>query len=180
VGFALLFAWTADALCGGRGLPATALAVVLGVTVLQFQADERFRISRDIADRAQTLRFLARHAPDGLPIVVANQHTFVQLAHYASAELGHRLRYLADPEAALRRFGHNAGERGVLELRHWAALDVQEYRLAIGSGGSFLVYDGQGGRGSWLLDALKADRLPTEVSAEDGRRVLLLVRPRSP
>jgi hypothetical protein len=111
---------------------------------------------------------------------VANQHTFVQLAHYASAELGHRLRYRADPAAALRRFGHNAGERGVLELRHWAALDVQEYRLAIGSGGSFLVYDGQGGRGSWLLDALKADRLPTEVSAEDGRRVLLLVRPRSP
>jgi hypothetical protein len=180
VGFALLFGWTTDVLCGGRGLPAAALALVVGVTVLQFQADERFRISRDIADRAQTLRFLARHAQDDLPIVVASQHTFVQLAHYASPELGQRLRYLADPEAALRRFGHNAGERGVLELRRWAALDVQEYRVAIGSGLPFLVYDTQGGRGSWLLDALETDRLPTEGRAADGRRVLLLVRPRSP
>jgi hypothetical protein len=110
-----------------------------------------------------------------LPIVISDHHTFFCLAHYAPQDVGSRLVYLADPEAALRHLGHNSAEQGALALLGpWFHLNVQEFLPYIASHRRFLFY---GNIGDWdyILYELEAINAHVELIGRDDDRLLFLV-----
>ena len=85
--------------------------------------------------------------------------------------------YLADPDLALKRLGHNSVERGMLDLlRPWFRLNVLEFEPYIAAHARFLVY-GDFVRLSflnWLLPELHARGWRTELLNRGGDNLLLL------
>jgi len=113
-----------------------------------------------------------------LPIVVADPQTFVVLSHYARADIGSRLVYLADPKLALQYLGHNSVERGMIDLvGPWFRMPVVAFDRFLAEHRRFLVY-GDFVRLSflnWLLPELHARGIRTELLNRAGDTMLLLV-----
>ena len=99
-------------------------------------------VSRAQVDRAN--EWLANQDPE-LPVVVADAQSFTVLSHYGSQEVRSRMVYLADPDLALKRLGHNSVERGMLDLlRPWFRLNVLEFEPYVAAHARFLVYGDSG------------------------------------
>ncbi len=113
----------------------------------------------------------------GLPVVVADPHSFVVLSHYAAPELRPSLVYLADPVLALKYLGHNSIERGMLDLiGPWFGMHVVRYREFMQAHPAFLVY-GDFVRNSfinWILPDLRAQGMRIELLERGGDNLLLL------
>ena len=120
--------------------------------------------------------WLANQDPE-LPVVVADPQSFTVLSHYGSQEVRSRMVYLADPDLALKRLGHNSVERGMLDLlRPWFRLNVLEFEPYMAAHARFLVY-GDFVRLSflnWLLPELHARGWRTELLNRGGDNLLLL------
>jgi len=125
-------------------------------------------------DPVQAHRLLDR--PD-LPVAVANGVLYLQLAWYAPPELGARLHYLADPEAARLHTGSDSVDRALTELRRWRKLNITDRAAFLARHDRFLVYlseDGaDGARFQWLPDRLRHDKVVLTVVARDRGRMLL-------
>jgi hypothetical protein len=119
--------------------------------------------------RRSTLAFLDRRAAAGQPVVVASGHDFLELSHDAAAAGGRpRLLYLADPRSAIRVIGTDTIDRGILELRNFAPLDVASYPAYARRGRSFELLSG--GTWDWLTAALhRRGARMTVVARQDGR-----------
>jgi hypothetical protein len=72
------------------------------------------------------------------------------LYYYAPKDISSRLVYLADPQASLRYLGHTVVDQGILDLKSWFRLNVQEYKPYVGSHQRFLVYNRLRGERSWF------------------------------
>jgi hypothetical protein len=82
---------------------------------------------------------LQGQADPALPIVAAEPHVFMALAHYAPPAVTDRLVYLGDVEASQRRLGHNSVERGMVDLvGPWFRLPVRPYKSYIAAHPRFL------------------------------------------
>ena len=131
-------------------------------------------VSQAQVNRAK--EWLANHDPE-LPVVVADAQSFTVLSYYGSQEVRSRMVYLADPDLALKRLGHNSVERGMLDLlRPWFRLNVLEFEPYIAAHARFLVY-GDFVRLSflnWLLPELHARGWRTELLNRGGDNLLLL------
>jgi hypothetical protein len=123
-----------------------------------------------------------------LPIVVADLHTFMTLAYYAPPGISSRVVYLADPQASLRYLGHDTVDRGILDLKPWFQVAVEEYEPYIASHDRFLVYlEVQGERNwlgyywgrpwalSWLLYDLPGAPVHIELMRRNKNSLLFLV-----
>jgi len=132
-------------------------------------------ISRATVERP--INWVAAVPDRTLPIVVADPHTFTVVWHYDDA-IRPRLVYLADPDLALERLGHNSVERGMLDLvRPWFGMNVLEFEPFIARHERFLVYGDFVRRAflNWLLPELHARGLRTELLNRSGDDMLLLV-----
>jgi hypothetical protein len=123
-----------------------------------------------------------------LPIVAADLHTFMMLTHYAPSAIASRVVYLADPQSSLRYLGHDTLDRGILDLKPWFPVAVEEYDVYVGSHNRFLIYqDVQGERNwlgyywgrpwewSWLLYALPSAPVHIELVSRNDDSLLFLV-----
>lgn len=132
-------------------------------------------VSRIAIDRPAEWVAAAGHAD--LPVVVADPHSFIVLSHYAAPELRQRIVYLADPERALRRLGHNSVERGMLDLlQPWFGMHVERFDPYLADRSSFFVY-GDFVRLSflnWLLPELQERRYHLELLDRAGDNMLFL------
>ncbi len=123
------------------------------------------------------VKLLQSESEGGLPIVASDPHTFIQLAHYAPPEISSRLVYLADPQASLRRLGHNSVERGMVDLlKPWFKLNVTDYQSYVASRPRFLVY-GNLGFLSWIMPELKEDGMRIELRGRSDNNFLFSVYP---
>jgi len=101
-------------------------------------------------------------------------HTFMSLAYYAPQDIASRVVYLADPEMSLRHLGHTTVDQGILDLKPWFRLNVEEYGPYVASQQRFLVY-GSMGFLEWLLYELPAANRMIELRSQNEDRLLFLV-----
>lgn len=157
-------------------------AVCLGGWFIVGQARELRHPTYDLLPvRAEAMtrpsEWLRSVADQSLPLVVAEAHTFTALSHYAPADVTSRLVYLADPELALQRLGHNSVERGMLDLLGpWFGMNVKPFRPFMAEHSRFLVYGSFVGVGflNWLLPELQARGMHIELLNQAGDTLLLL------
>ena len=113
------------------------------------------RVREDRADHQATYTFLESHATDQLPILIANPMSFLELAHRPPPEIAPRLLYLADPQLGIQDTGTDNVERGVVEMKHWAGMNVQSFPAWLASGRPCYVYtESDPDRFEWLLPEL--------------------------
>jgi hypothetical protein len=177
-GLSILVAVAARQLDRGKLILAAPLLVVMCL-----HATERFGELRSqvawLDHRDRNARALLRSAHNTrLPLVVASGLDFLELSHDVSQTPHLRLAYLADTEAALRYFGVDTVERGILELGRIARLQVVPYRDFLRSHQRFLVFGRSDVRNwgyfAWLPEQLRHDRRQIRVWArsDDGTATL--------
>jgi hypothetical protein len=99
---------------------------------------------------SNTYEFLQTKGDPRLPIVAGDPHTFMTLAYYAPPAISSRVVYLANPQVSLRYFGHDTVDRGMLDLKPWFPVAVEEYDTFLVSHDRFLVYTRVRGDRTWL------------------------------
>jgi hypothetical protein len=87
-----------------------------------------------------TYGFLENYAPGDAPIVISGPMDFTELTYNAPPELAGRLTYLADPRLALQYTGTDDAEKGLVEMKSWAGLNVRPFSRFIASGQRCYVY----------------------------------------
>jgi hypothetical protein len=112
----------------------------------------------------------------GLPLVIADPHSFVTLSHYGAAETKAQLVYLADSDRALARLGSNSVERGMLDLvKPWFHMNVEPFESFVATHNEFFVYGDfvRSGFLNWILPELHAHGVRTELLNRAGDDLLL-------
>lgn len=174
IGFSILFAFAAHRLLDGRAIIGASLVVVLcsGFVVLEVRT---FQSMVEVSSaQAKTYEFLRLNNENQLPIVASDPHTFMTLAHYAPRDITVRLVYLADPQASLRHLGFTSVDQGMLNLKPWFRLKIEEYAPYVASQQQFLVY-GPIGWLNWLLSDLTATNRRIELKGRNRENLLFLV-----
>ena len=98
----------------------------------------------------KTYAFLQERNQSQLPIVAADLHSFMMIAHSAPQHLSSRIVYLADPQASIRHLGHDTVDRGILDLNPWFHVPVEKYASFMSTHSQFLIYARARGIPSWL------------------------------
>ena len=130
-----------------------------------------------VQDREAVIKMIEADAAKDLPVVLSDQHLFLDLSHYGG-DLRPRLIYLSDPEASMRHLGHNSLERGMIDLlKPWFHLNVQPYGPYIASQSAFLLCGDPQHFLNWVLDDLVSSGAQLELRARQKAVVLFLVRP---
>jgi hypothetical protein len=116
-------------------------------------------------------RLLLNRAPANLPVVSGNPFDFLDLSYYNPSA---HVTYVADPVEARRRTGSDAPDLGLLALRHWAPIHVEEYATFAGRRQPFLLHWFPN-RFSWLLPKLSESGASVRLVAENSKEKLFLV-----
>jgi hypothetical protein len=188
IGFSILLAFSAYRLLDGRAIVGVALVLFYcswftALEVKYFQYE-----NASVLSQIKTYDLLRSESENSLPIVVSDAHTFMILTYYAPRDIASRVIYLADPEMSLRHLGHTTVDQGILDLKPWFRLKVEEYGPYVASQQRFLVYGKIGNfngllseltaanvRISWLLSELIAANMQIELKGQNGNSLLFLV-----
>jgi hypothetical protein len=174
IGFSILIAFASYRLLDGRAIMGVSLVVLLSSGFVVREVRNFRSIVEASLDQARTYDFLRSNNKNELPIVASDLHTFMTLAHYAPSDIASRVVYLADPQASLRHLGHSSVDQGILDLKPWFRLRIEEYRPYIASQQRFLVY-GSIGWLNWLVAELTATNRRIELKGRDKENLLFLV-----
>jgi hypothetical protein len=150
IGVSILWALTLHRIDGERATVSTCFiffASLWFVIAVGLQFKHQTSITKNWAN---TYEFLQSTTDPTLPIVAAELGSFMTLAYYAPPDISSRIVYLANPEAALRHIGHDSLDQGILDLRPWFPVSVEEYRAFIPTHDHFLVYTRILGDATWL------------------------------
>jgi hypothetical protein len=150
IGFSILCSLAFKRLDRGRpiiGVCFTLLSCLWFVVMGVNQFNHQSTITRAWSN---TYEFLQSEGDPGLPIVAGDPHTFMTLAYYGPSALASRVVYLANPQASLRFFGHDTVDRGMLDLKPWFHVAVEEYDAYVASHDRFLIYARVRGDRTWL------------------------------
>lgn len=189
IGFSILFAFAARTMMNGRSIVGATFVISLCVGFV-FVAVRNFQsLNATSLNQIKTYEFLRSNGESKLPIVASDLHTFMLLAYYAPRDISSRLVYLADPQASLRYLGHTVVDQGILDLKPWFRLNVEQYRPYVASQQRFLLYTRVRGDRSWvgcfwgmpwdlnwLLYELERDNMQIELRARNQDDLLFLVR----
>jgi hypothetical protein len=140
IGLSLIVGWGLYSALAGHRAAAVALALVLCgfLAVKEFQTYRR--VAYDSVLQSSTYSFLERNAPGDAPIVISGPMDFTELTYNAPRDLSGRLTYLADPWLALKYTGTDDAEKGLVEMKSWAGLNVEPFPGFIASGQKCYVY----------------------------------------
>jgi hypothetical protein len=168
VGCAILLAFIVERRTAGNLVLALLLMAIFLGNFIQGGWQEYRQLARVRADIDRTCAILKGPGGTDLPVVVADPFAFLQLVHYAPAELRSRLVFLSDVEAAR---GHNASDPrdwALRQLRQWADLPIRDYAPFLAANRDFLLC----GDGGWLRSALESGgRSCRPISAQRGLRL---------
>jgi hypothetical protein len=182
IGFAVLGGFIAAVAFANRRLMALVALVCLvgwcGLTRAREWVDPPSSSMPDSDAAVQGSVQLLRSDPERqLSLVMADPHTFTVLSHYAPPDIRSRLVYLADPNLALKRLGHNSVERGMIDLvKPWFRMNVVDYETFVAGQPRFLVFGNTGRLAflNWLLPELQARGMRLEVRGRRGDNLFLL------
>ena len=185
LGVSVLVAWTSARLLDGRAfLGAIILLLSCGGFVMLWARS--FPITPETV-LSQMYAIVRSETESELPVVVSDPHNFMMLSHYAPHDLSSRFVYLADPERSLHHLGHNTMDRGILDLKLWFRLNIQESEGYRSEHPRFLLYVHAGYLGgplsggqvapdfNWLLSDLAATGWHLELKARQDNQLLFLV-----
>jgi Dolichyl-phosphate-mannose-protein mannosyltransferase len=157
IGLSILIAWGIHWLLQGQ----RAVAVGLGLLLLGFLVVKEAQTYRGaVAYRAlqvSTYSFLETYARGDAPIVISGSTAFTELTYQAPSAIAGRLLYLADPGLALQYTGTNSAEKGLLEMKHWAGLNVQPFQAFTATGRTCYIFvDNFPDQYRWTIPELRA------------------------
>jgi hypothetical protein len=173
IGLSILLSWSLARMGRfDRVLGLVLAGITLGCWLIVGLRDyQQFVSNRESQDL--TFQFLASNATD-LPLVIAAPHQFFVQSHAAAGEHRGHFIYLADVPLALEYTGTDTVERGLLALKHYAPLDVQDYRSFAAAHERFLVYGFPDPFGWVVQNLLRAGR-SISVKGRNGDSLLYLV-----
>ena len=174
IGFGILIAFSTYRLLDGRAIIGASLVMLLCSEFAMVQIRNFQRIIDVSSAQAKAYEFLRSNNESQLPIVVSDLHTFMTIAHYAPQDIASRVVYLADPQASLRYLGHSSVDQGILDLKPWFGLKIEEYTSYVGSQQQFLVY-GPIGWLNWLVSELIGNNRRIELKGRHSDNLLFLV-----
>jgi len=184
LGISVLMAWTSARLLSGRALLGAIMLILScgGLVMLwarSFPATPETVLGQMYA--------VVRNEPEKeLPVVVSDPHNFMMLSHYAPDDLVSRFVYLADPERSLHHLGHNTMDRGIIDLKPWFPLNIQESEAYQSTHSRFFLSVHAGYLGgslsggqvapdfNWLLSDLVATGWHLELKTRQDNRLLFL------
>lgn len=149
------------------------LACALAVNLIGVSTIERISREEEGGLISRSARFLESAAPSDMPIVISEVLVFHKLSFYAPERLASRLRYVPDPTNSLFYLGHDTIDQGLLTLRPWFPLRIEEYHGYLQENRRFLVY-GQANSWTWLTYALIRDGFSLHLIGRNSQRTLLL------
>jgi hypothetical protein len=176
VGLCILIALGLHPLLRGRAAPGVILLFCLAGGfaargIMTGQASEKRAQNREAV-----VKMLQSGPAGDLPVAISDMHYFLLLSHYAPPEVRSRLVYLADPEASLRRLGHNSLERGMFDLlKPWFKLNVREYRPYVSTGHPFLLCGEPQNFLNWILGDLISSGAHLELVGSHQETLIFLV-----
>ncbi|MFL6446214.1 MAG: glycosyltransferase family 39 protein [Bryobacteraceae bacterium] len=173
IGVTLLLTWSLARIGENRRVLGFVLAgVTVGCwTILAARQYQQF-VWNGMTEK-MTFKFLSA-ASSELPVVIASPHQFFVQSRVAAHQGRGHFTYLADVPLALKYTETDTVERGLLALKNYAPLDVQDYRSFIASHPKFLVYGFPDPFGWVLQDSMQSSR---QISVKDrnGDSLLYLV-----
>lgn len=188
IGFSILWALAVQWVNGGRAILGTCFTLFACVWFTMAAVIQYKHQTATTTSWSNNYEFLQSGVDLTLPIVAADLHTFMMLAHYAPSGIASRVVYLADPQSSLRYLGHDTLDRGILDLKPWFPVAVEEYGAYVASHDRFLVYlEVQGERSwlgfywgrpwewSWLLYELSSAPVKIELMSRNVNSLLFLV-----
>ena len=140
IGLSIIVAWGLHNVLAKRRVPAAALGLVLLAFLAVKEVQTYRRVAADRSLHDATYGFLENYAQGDAPIVISGPMDFAQLTYDAPANLARRLTYLADPRLALQYTGTDDAERGLVEMKSWAGLNVQPFDRFVASRQRCYVY----------------------------------------
>jgi hypothetical protein len=149
-GFSLLISYAAarlanDSFAVGLGL---ALIVLGGVGVRFILLRQNFQAMHSWVQ--STIASLDKASQGGMPVVISNPITYLQMDHYASFDGAARFTYLASPERSREILGQDTSDRALWALRDWVAPRLTDYDSFVRKSKHFLVFSNE----AWLIPAL--------------------------
>jgi len=174
IGLSVMISWSCFKLARGRSYVAIAVTFTLlcAFVLNGLIAHSGARSNRE--DHVSSYRFLSAHSR-GLPVVVTGPHLFFELSYQAANQHGQfRPIYLADVPKALQYTATDDVERGLLALKQWAPLDVQDFHQFCVSHEQFFIY-GNTAPFEWVTKELLREGDSLNVSARNGDQLLFLV-----
>jgi 4-amino-4-deoxy-L-arabinose transferase-like glycosyltransferase len=157
IGLCIVVAWGLYSLLEARPAAAAGLGLLFCVFLAVKEVQTYRRVAAYRALQASTYSFLETYARGDAPIVISGSTAFIELTYQAPTGIAGRLLYLADPAMALRYTGTNSAEKGLLEMKHWAGLNVQSFHTFAASGRTCYIYlDNFPNQYKWTIPGLHA------------------------
>lgn len=142
------------------GFLAVTFGSSMGASVVSPPVFQDPYLSRPLLQRAVTTE---------AQVVSASSLQFLQYWYYSPTPQKGRLRYLADPEEALRYMGSDTIDRGYLALRRWTAVPIDPFDDYMAGRDELRVHEAGTG---WLLRKLADEGAVREqVGAGPGERL---------
>jgi 4-amino-4-deoxy-L-arabinose transferase-like glycosyltransferase len=134
------------------------------------------RVRHVIGQRPETaVRLIQKEvAKYDLPIAVEQGSEFLPLSYYGAPQVMARIRYLANLRESQHYLPGSRVEQGMLALRPWTSLSIEDYESFVSSHKRFYVYSVPPG-GGWLISKLTDEKAHIQVEAKDPRSYLFLV-----
>lgn len=174
IGVTVLLSWSLSALTDQRGeLGLFLMICILGLFGVSLRTAHQ-QLLYDRQSRAGTYEFLQAQSAAGIPIVIAAPHLFFELSYRTELEGGRRFVYLADRNLALRYTDTDTVELGLIALKRWAPLDVQDFQQFRTSHTTFLVF-GYPAPFAWLIPDLVRNGQCVTATAEHDQQFLYRV-----
>jgi 4-amino-4-deoxy-L-arabinose transferase-like glycosyltransferase len=150
LGFSLAVAYAFPAL-GRKSTSLVFAATLVFLAVCLGPQETRFWLLYRVNQTAPTPVDLARDlvksaGHEDLPVVVSSPHDFLQIAHYAPAELAGRLVFVVDAPEAVVYTGSDTADVQLAILRSYYPLRVYDFKAFAVQNPTFLLYSGNGGR----------------------------------
>lgn len=182
IGVSIVVAWGLYGALDAKPMLAFGLGLLLCLFLVVKEVQTYRRAVVMQSQQASTFSFLEAHAKGNVPIVISSPIEFLELTYDAPREIARRLIYLADPKLGIQYTGTNDVEKGLLEMKRWAGLDVRPFHTFVSSRKDCYIlfltsdypYDYE-----WVIPALKAAHWRIRLQKWQGGKVLFLASPDS-
>ena len=178
IGLCIAGAWGLYSLLEGRQAAAVGLGLLLCLflAVKEVQTWGRVVAYREL--QASSYAFLETHARGDTPIVISGPLDFAELTYEPPGDLAGRLTYLADPPLSYQYTGTDDAEKGLVEMKHWAGLNVQPFHTFVASGRPCYIYvENFPDEHKWAIPALRALNWRQTLVAWQQDRILFEATP---
>ena len=179
VGLSILFAQTMHKMLRGEFRVAAMVAPLL-LAWFGFLEVQEVRSAEHVRQSLEGSTTLLQSADkEGLPIVAAELHTFIELSHYSQPDIASHLVYLTDPSMAQQFLGFGSLDSAMLELvGPWFHMRVVPFHQFVDAKAPFLLY-GKVDLTSfnWVIRALQERGFRIEFHSSLGDKYLFAVTP---